>query len=40
MESVQDPPRNLFSKLGQNWVSNSKDIADIKFAVGGGGGPK
>ena len=30
-ESVQDGPRNLCLKLGQNWLSNSWDTADIEF---------
>ena len=33
MESVQDSPRNLRLKFGQNWFSNSHDIADIEFVV-------
>ena len=38
MESVKDGPRNLPLKFGKNQVSNSWDIADIEFVVGGGGG--
>ena len=30
---VKDGPRNLSLKFGQNWVSNSCDIADIEFVV-------
>ena len=43
LESVQDGPRILLLKFGQNWVINSWDIADIEFVwvvVVGGGGPK
>ena len=38
LESVLDVPRNLPLKFHQNWVSNSRDIADIEFVwvVGGG----
>ena len=36
-ESVQDGPRNLPLKFGQNRVSNSSDIGGIEFAVVGGG---
>ena len=36
--SVKDCPRNLRLKFGQNRASNSWDIVDIEFAVGGGGG--
>ena len=35
LESVQDGPRNLPLKFGQNRVSNSWDIADIEFLWGG-----
>ena len=35
MEYVQDGPRNLPLKFGQNRVSNSWDIADIEFLWGG-----
>ena len=38
-KSVQDGPRNLRLKFGQNRVSNSWDIADVEFSVvvvGGG----
>ena len=42
VESVQDGSRNLTLEFGQNWISNSWDIADIEFdmefVVGGGGG--
>ena len=38
LKSVQYGPRNLPFKFGQNWASNSGDIADIEFAVVGGGG--
>ena len=31
-------PRNLPLKFGQNRFNNSWGIADIEFAVGGGGG--
>ena len=34
LESVQDGPRNLTLKFGQNRVSNSWDIADIEFLWG------
>ena len=34
MEFVLDVPRNLPLKFGQNRVSNSRDIADIKFVWG------
>ena len=37
---VKDGPRNLRLKFGQNRVSNSWDIADVEFPVGGGGGVK
>ena len=37
-ESVQDGPGNLPLKFGQNKVSNSWDIAEIKFVWGVGGG--
>ena len=40
LKSVQDSPMNLRLKFGQNRVSNSRDIADIEFVVGGGGGVK
>ena len=33
LKSVQEGPRNLFLKFGQNHVSNSWDIADIEFVV-------
>ena len=38
LKSVSVGPRNLPFKFGQNWVSNSWDIADIEFVwvVGGG----
>ena len=29
LESVQDGPRNLRLKFGQNWISNSRDISDM-----------
>ena len=32
-EFVQEGPRNLSLKFGQNCVSNSWDIADIEFVV-------
>ena len=35
LEYVQDRPRNLPLKFDQNQASNSWDIADIEFAVGG-----
>ena len=35
LESVQDSPMNLCLKFGQNRVSNSWDIADVEFSVGG-----
>ena len=35
---VRDGHRNLCLKFGQNRASNSWDIADIEFPVGGGGG--
>ena len=35
LESVQDGPRNLPLKLGQNRVSNCWDITDIEFLWGG-----
>ena len=35
LESVQDGPRNLPLKFGQNRVSNSLDIYDIEFVWGG-----
>ena len=38
LELVQDGPRILRLKFGQNRVHNSWDIADIEFAVVGGGG--
>ena len=38
LRCVKDGPRNLCLKFGQNRVSNSWDIADIEFSVGGGGG--
>ena len=40
LESVLDVPRKLPLEFHQNRVSNSRDIADIEFAVvvvGGGG---
>ena len=37
IESVQDGPNNIYLKFGQNGASNSWDIADIEFPVGGGG---
>ena len=33
LESVQDSPRNLSLKFGQNCVSNSWNIADIEVVV-------
>ena len=36
LESVQDGPRNLTLKFGQNRVSNSWDIADVEFLWDGG----
>ena len=36
LESVQDSPRNLRLKFGQNRVSNSWDITDIEFLWVGG----
>ena len=33
LASVQDGPRNLLLKSGQNQVRNSWDIADIEFSV-------
>ena len=38
LEYVQDQPRDVPLKFGQNQVSNSWDIADIEFTVVGGGG--
>ena len=38
LESVQDSPRNLYLKFGQNRASNSWNIMDIEFLWGGGGG--
>ena len=39
LASVKEGLRNLLLlKFGQNRVSNSWDIADVKFRVGGGGG--
>ena len=38
LASTNVGPRNLPLKFGQNWVTNSWDIADIEFLVGGGGG--
>ena len=35
-KSVQDGPRNLCLKFGQNRVSNSWDIGDNEFSVVGG----
>ena len=35
LASVKDGPRNLPLKFGHDQVSNSWDIADIEFAVGG-----
>ena len=37
LESVQEDPRNLPLKFGQNRASNSWDIANYEFMVGGGG---
>ena len=33
--SLFNVPRNLPFNFAQNWISNSWDIADIKFVVGG-----
>ena len=38
LKSVQGGPRNLPLKVGKHCVSNSWDIADIEFVVGGGAG--
>ena len=40
LDSVEDGPRNLTLKFGQNQRGNSWDIADVEFpvVVGGGGG--
>ena len=38
MASIKDGPRTLPLKFSQNRVKNSKDIADIEFAVVVGGG--
>ena len=37
-KSVQNGPRDLRLKFGQNWVSNSWDITDIEFLWVGWGG--
>ena len=37
LESVLDDPRILPLKFGQNRASNSWDIANYEFMVGGGG---
>ena len=36
LKSVQDSPRNLHLKFGQNRVGKSLDILDIEFLWGGG----
>ena len=35
---VKVEPGKLFLKFGQNCMSNSWDVANIEFPVGGGGG--
>ena len=40
LECVLDVPSNLPLKFCQNWVSNSRDIPNIEFVCGGGGGCK